>query len=86
MTLEPAESYNKEDIDEYVAVLREASREAYDEPEIYEKMPPFNAVAHRPLWPMVEKEEDNACTWRLYKRTWKIALYKLGLIINPLRV
>lgn len=68
MTLEPAESYNKEDIDEYVAVLREASREAYDEPEIYEKMPPFNAVAHRPLWPMVEKEEDNACTWRLYKK------------------
>jgi glycine dehydrogenase subunit 2 len=68
MTLEPADSYNKDDIDEYVAVLQEAAREAYEEPELYKRLPPFHAVCHRPQWPMVEKAEDNACTWRLYNK------------------
>ena len=68
MTLEPCESYSKEDMDEYIAVLREASREAYEEPEIYEKQPPFNAVVRVPQIPEVEKLEDLACTWRLYKK------------------
>ncbi len=68
MTLEPCESYSKEDMDEYLAVLKEAAREAYEEPEIYEKHPPFNTVAHAPAIPQVEKEEDLAVSWRLYKR------------------
>ena len=68
MTLEPCECYSKEDMDEYLAVLREASREAYEEPEIYEQQPPFNAVVRVPQIPEVEKLDDLACTWRLYKK------------------
>ena len=36
-TLEPCESYSKDDIDEYVAVLRQISKEAYADPEFAKK-------------------------------------------------
>ena len=68
MTLEPCESYSKEDMDEYLAVLREASREAYEEPDIFKKVPPFNSACHTPTIGEVEKLEDLACSWRLYKK------------------
>jgi len=43
-TLEPCESYNKDDLDEVVAVLRQCSKEAYESPEIYDQVPPFNCA------------------------------------------
>src|SRR5208282_1845374 len=45
-TLEPCESYSKDDIDEYVAVLRQISKEAYDNPE-FVKNAPYNSVVHK---------------------------------------
>lgn len=68
MTLEPVESYSKEDCDEYIAVLKECSREAYENPELYAKTPPFNTACHMPLAGEVEKPEDMAVSWRLYKK------------------
>ena len=39
MTLEPCESYGKEDLDEYVAVLKHIRDEAYSDPEIVKNAP-----------------------------------------------
>jgi glycine dehydrogenase subunit 2 len=38
-TLEPAESYSKEDLDEYVAIIRRVSDEAYSNPDIVTSAP-----------------------------------------------
>jgi len=46
-TLEPTESYAKAELDEYIAVLREISDEAYLMPEMV-KTAPHNSVTHRP--------------------------------------
>lgn len=66
MTLEPCESYSKEDLDEYIAVLREAAREAYEEPKLYAQQPPFNTSSHAAV--PVSGPAANATTWRIYKK------------------
>ncbi len=64
-TLEPCESYSKDDIDEYVAVLREISREAYEDPELV-KNSPYNSVVHKVPNPGINEPERIAVTWRQY--------------------
>ncbi len=66
-TLEPCESYSKDDIDEYVAVLRQISREAYENPELV-KTAPHNSVVHQVLAPSIDEPERIAVTWRQYQR------------------
>jgi len=68
VTLEPTESYTKAEMDEYVAVMRHISNEAYTNPEIV-KTAPHNSSGHR----VVEQDyfddpEKWAITWRAYKR------------------
>lgn len=72
VTLEPTESYSKEDLDEYVASLTQISKEAYEEPEKV-KQSPHRSVIH--------KIEDQryftdlnkwASTWRAYKKKQQI--------------
>ena len=46
MTLEPTESYSQADLDEYAAMLRQISDEAYTDPEIV-KTAPHNSTVHR---------------------------------------
>lgn len=64
-TIEPTESYSKEDLDEYVAGLKEVSKEAYENPEKV-KNAPHNSVIHKidPSW--LDDPEKWAITWRLY--------------------
>ncbi len=64
-TLEPCESYSKDDIDEYVAVLRRISEEAYANPELV-KNAPYQSVVHRVPAPSIEEPERIAVTWRQY--------------------
>lgn len=64
-TLEPCESYSKDDIDEYVAILREISRECYENPEIIRKAP-HNAPIHNLPHYMLDDFESIAVTWRQY--------------------
>lgn len=66
-TLEPCESYNKDDIDEYVAVLKEISREAYEDPE-FVKGAPYNAASHKPLHPAIDDPELIFVSWRQYQK------------------
>lgn len=68
MTLEPCESYTKEDIEEYCKVVEIVAREAAENPELL-KNAPYHTGMHR----RVEEEDlDNpdkwAVTWRAYKR------------------
>lgn len=66
MTLEPCETYSKDDLDEYVAVLQRLSDEAYSDPEIL-KTAPHNSSSHRRN-DMESLDNPNkwATTWTAY--------------------
>ena len=66
-TLEPCESFSKDDIDEYVAVLAQVSREAYEDPE-FVKNSPYNQVVHKVPAPNIDEPERIAVTWRAYQK------------------
>ena len=66
-TLEPCESYSKADIDEYVAVLHQISKEAYDDPK-FVKNAPYRSVIHKIPVPSATDPERITVTWRQYKR------------------
>jgi glycine dehydrogenase subunit 2 len=67
MTLEPTESFSKADLDEYVAVLRQISAEAYSNPEII-KTSPHNCTVHQTLHEPFDNPDEWAVTWRAYLR------------------
>tara|TARA_B100001971_G_C17719611_1_gene300486 strand:- start:36 stop:515 length:480 start_codon:yes stop_codon:yes gene_type:complete len=64
-TLEPCESYSKDDIDEYVAILNKISKEAYDDPE-FVKNSPHNSVVHKVDNSNITNPDQIAVTWRQY--------------------
>jgi len=65
MTLEPTESYSKAELDEYIAVLEQVSKEAYSDPEIV-KTAPHQSVIRRPGHDTLDDPETWAITWRSY--------------------
>ena len=64
-TLEPCESYSRDDMDEYVAVLGQIAREAYDDPE-FVKNAPYRAPIHRVPDQFIDDPARIAVTWRQY--------------------
>lgn len=66
-TLEPTETPSRDDIDEYVATLKQIFEEAYNDPEII-RTAPHNSVCHQ----LDESEMDDpdkwAPSWRVYLR------------------
>ena len=68
MTLEPCESFTKEEIDQYCQVVATCAEEAAQTPQIL-KNAPYNTAMHRRVR---EEELDNpdkwAITWKAYKR------------------
>jgi glycine dehydrogenase subunit 2 len=66
-TPEPCESYSRDDIDEFVAVMRQISKEAYENPELV-KQAPYNAPIHNIPMPIIFAPEEFATTWRQYKK------------------
>lgn len=67
MTLEPTEAYSKADLDEYVAVLKQMSDEAYSNPEII-KTAPHNSTVHHTHHDPFDDPDEWAVTWRAYLR------------------
>jgi len=65
MTLEPTESYSKAELDEYIAVLEQVSKEAYEDPELV-KTAPHNSVIRRPGHDTLDDPDKWAVTWRSY--------------------
>jgi glycine dehydrogenase subunit 2 len=64
-TLEPTESYSKEDLDEYVAILRHVAEEARHNPELV-KTAPHNATIHTINHSPLDDPARWAMTWRAY--------------------
>ncbi len=67
MTLEPTESYSKAELDEYIAVLKQVSSEAYENPELV-KTAPHRSVTHRPGHETLDDPDKWAITWRAYQK------------------
>jgi glycine dehydrogenase subunit 2 len=67
MTLEPTESYSKDDLDEYAAILKHIAEEAYTNPEVI-KNAPHNSTVHKTEHKLLDDPEKWAVTWRAYLR------------------
>ncbi len=66
-TPEPPESYSKDDLDEYAAVMKQVALEARSDPEMVNSSPHRSAISQIDLEPLVDMEKF-ACTWRAYKK------------------
>lgn len=64
-TIEPTESYSKEELDEYLEALEHIAEEAYREPEKV-KNAPYNSVVHKIDPSTFDDPEKWAITWRSY--------------------
>ena len=66
-TLEPTESYSKEEIDEYVSILAHVAEEARLDPEMV-KNAPHNSTIHKIEHEPFDDPAQWAITWRAYKK------------------
>jgi len=69
MTLEPCETYSKDDLDEYYEVLKAISEEAYINPELV-KNAPYKAAGHK------RNDEASLDDPQKWATTWKVYLKK----------
>jgi glycine dehydrogenase subunit 2 len=69
-TPEPCETYSKEDIEYWAAVLEQVSKEAYSKPELV-KTAPHNQTIHKAKLEWLDDPEKWAMTWRAYKKKHK---------------
>jgi len=66
-TLEPTESYSREELDEYAAIMELVAGEAYTNPELV-KTAPHNSTIHTIDHAPLDDPERWAVTWRAYRR------------------
>jgi glycine dehydrogenase subunit 2 len=66
-TLEPTESYSKDELDEYVAIIAHVAGEAYTDPEIV-KSAPHNSTVHTIEHEPFDDPSQWAVTWRAFRR------------------
>ena len=69
-TIEPTESYSRDEIDEYIAGLKKVVEEAYDDPEKV-KNAPYRSVVHKIDDSSLDDPEKWAITWRSYLKKHK---------------
>jgi glycine dehydrogenase subunit 2 len=66
-TLEPTESYSKDELDEYVAILAHVADEARSDPQVV-KSAPHNSTIHKIDHAPLDDSSEWAMTWRAYLR------------------
>lgn len=66
-TLEPTESYSREELDEYAAILAHVAEEARTNPDLV-KTAPHNSTIHTIDHAPLDDPNQWAMTWRAYKR------------------
>jgi glycine dehydrogenase subunit 2 len=66
-TLEPTESYSKEELDEYLRIIENVASEAYRDPETV-KTAPHNSTIHSIIHDPLDDPDQWAMTWRAYLR------------------
>jgi len=64
-TVEPCETYSKEDCDYWAAALEQVCKEAYENPEIV-KSAPHNVAIHKIKDEVLDNPKKWAMTWRAY--------------------
>lgn len=69
-TLEPTESYSKDELDEYVEVIKTIAEEARTNPELV-KSAPHNSTCHKIDYTVLDDPDAWCITWRLYNRKAK---------------
>ena len=67
MTIEPTESYSREDLDQHIAMLRAVAEEAYTDPEAV-RTAPHRSTIHQVDHSWLDDPEKWAVTWRAYLR------------------
>ncbi len=70
-TIEPTESYSKEELDEYIAGLKKVVEEAYEDPDKV-KNAPYNSVVHKIDHTTLDDPDKWAITWRAYLKKHKM--------------
>ncbi|MBA7571177.1 hypothetical protein ES695_15420 [Candidatus Atribacteria bacterium 1244-E10-H5-B2] len=68
-TIEPSESYSKDDIDEFIAILGQIVKEAYEEPEKFKDVP-YKSSIHHIDHDVFDDPSKWAITWRAYKKKY----------------
>ena len=66
-TLEPTESFSKDELDEYVAIMEHVADEARTDPELV-KTAPHNSTVHTIDHEPLDDPSQWAMTWRAYRR------------------
>ena len=69
LTLEPTESYSREELDEYLNVMRHIAKEALENPEII-RTAPHNQTVHQTAHKDFDDPLRWAITWRAYLRKY----------------
>lgn len=69
-SIEPTESYSKDELDEYIAGLAKVVEEAYEDPEKV-KNAPYNSVIHKIDPSSLDDPDKWAITWRAYLKKHK---------------
>ncbi|SHJ84228.1 glycine dehydrogenase subunit 2 [Dethiosulfatibacter aminovorans DSM 17477] len=72
-TPEPNETYSKQELDEYIAIFKRISEEAYENPELV-KNAPHNAPISKISTPIITDPNDLIVTWRAYKSKKELPL------------
>ncbi len=67
-TPEPCETYSKQDLDEWAAVIKLASDEAYSDPDFVKASPHASSCSPMKRLEALEDPDQWAFTWRAYKR------------------
>jgi len=68
-TIEPSESYSKEDLDEYLGIMKQISRECYEEPEVIGDAP-HSSTVHLIDHEYLDDPDRWAITWREYTKKY----------------
>ena len=66
-TIEPTESYSREELDEYIAILSHVANEAYTNPDLVNSAP-HNSTIHSIKATSLDDPSLWATTWRAYQR------------------
>jgi len=66
-TIEPTESYSKQELDEFLAITAEIAREAYETPEVV-RSAPHRSTVHHIDHSYFDDEKKWAITWRMYRK------------------
>jgi len=71
-TLEPTESYSKQDLDEYISALEQISQEAYENPRVIMNAPQNSTIHKLDEQDYLDNPEKWCISWRSYLKKTKV--------------